>query len=137
MTFAYEGTWDLVPELSHYDEGQLPATGRYVITRNGEDISFDIHWTDGKGEAHEVSFTGRPDGAVRPAGPDGMQASFHAKGTLELESRAYQAGQVVSYAFRRASRSGDLLSVVQVYNRPDGTRSSRFQIYRRAGVDIS
>ena len=134
MPFAYEGTWDLVPELSHYDEGHPPVSGRYVIAQEGDRLRFDLTWREQDGTDHAVAFEGLADGGIRPAGPDGIRASFHRKGATMLESRAYQAGQEVSYAFRRASAAGDLMSVVQVHKHPDGTRSMRMQVYRRVGV---
>lgn len=131
MHYAYEGTWELVPELSHYDEGKPPVSGRYVIAQDGDDIEFHIDWIEVDGTEHQVDFKGVADGAIRPAGDEGIKASFHRKGDAMLESRAYQAGQEVSYAFRRASADGTLLSVVQFHKHPDGTRSMRLQTYRR------
>jgi hypothetical protein len=131
MQYAYEGKWELVPELSHHDEGQPPRSGCYVITQTGDEIHFQIDWVEADGTPHRIHFTGIADGTIRAAGEDGLMASFHRKGQTMLESRAYQAGQEVSYAFRRASADGTLLSVVQVYKHPDGTRSMRLQTYRR------
>jgi len=131
MAEAWEGVWDLVPELSHYDEGRPPTAGRYVIRAEDEALQFDITWTDAGGAAHAATFAGRADGARRPAGGQGMEAAFHRKGPLALESRAWHAGQEASYALRRASADGQLLSVLQFYNHPDGTRTMHLQIYRR------
>ncbi|SMY06719.1 hypothetical protein [Flavimaricola marinus] len=132
MQYAYEGSWELVPELSHYDEGKPPKSGRYVITQTGDEIHFQIEWVEADGTPHLIDFKGVADGAIRPAGEEGIKASFHRKGKTLLESRAYQAGQEVSYAFRRASDDGSLLSVIQFYKHPDGTRTMRLQTYRRA-----
>lgn len=131
MHYAYEGSWDLVPDLSHYDKGTPPVSGRYVITQTGDEIRFQIDLLDADGTTHQIDFKGVADGAIRPAGEEGIKASFHRKGKAMLESRAYQAGQEVSYAFRRASADGALLSVVQFFKHPDGTRSVRLQTYRR------
>jgi len=131
MGYLFEGDWRLIPELCHYDEGVPPRSGRYLIGAEGAALTFRIEWQDAEGAAHAVDFDGIADGKMRPAGPDGMQASFHIRGNGELISRAYQAGQEVSYAHRRASADGAVLSVMQFHNHPDGTRSLRAQVYRR------
>lgn len=135
MAYLFEGDWDLVPELSHDDDGTPPRSGHYLIRADGDALSFRIDWTDGTGKAHSVAFEGKADGKVRPAGPDGMDASFHVVGEAELISRAYQAGQEVSYAHRRASPDGTLLSILQFHNHPDGSRSLRSQVFRRRGAE--
>ena len=40
MTYLFEGDWDLVPELSHDDDGVPPRTGHYLIEAEGDALSF-------------------------------------------------------------------------------------------------
>lgn len=95
MHYACEGSWDLVADLTHYDEGRPPVSGRSLITQSGDEIRFQIDWQDADGTTHQIDFKGAADGAIRPASKDGIKASFHRKGDKLLESRAYQAGQGV------------------------------------------
>lgn len=132
MAYAYEGTWELVPELSHYDEGQPPLRARYVIAQQGAEVWMEVSWTSPGGVQNSLSFSGVPDGQRRPAGPKGGEASFHRVDAATLESRAYENGQQVATAWRRVSEDGALLSVVQRQTREGAPPLVRVQTYRRA-----
>src|SRR5687768_1321616 len=60
--FPYEGSWELLPELSIYQEGEAPRCGNYRITREGVTASFHIEWESADGKRGDVRFAGRCDG---------------------------------------------------------------------------
>ena len=138
---GFLGSWELVPELSLYEQGATPASGRYEIASGGAGgVEVSICWTmEEGGTEHATSFEGRTDGQPVPlpgggsgAGPDAFALTRVDSRTLD--SAALRQGTVVAFARRVASLDGQLLAVVQEAARPDGTRSRNFQLYRRIAL---
>lgn len=130
--FLYEGEWELVPELSLYEQSNPPRSGTYRIRREGETVSFALNWTTIDGKRHEIAFSGAADGRreALPA-PPGTEVSYlHVDGST-LDSSVFAGGHRTVYARRKASADGLLLAVVQETRRPDGTTSRNFQVYRK------
>jgi hypothetical protein len=134
----FVGSWELVPELSLYELGTAPASGRYEIASDGSGgVEVSIRWTMEPGGAeHSTAFAGQTDGKAVPlppgapgAGPDAF--SLTRVDSRTLDSAALRQGAVVAFARRVASHDGQLLAVVQEGARPDGTRFRNFQVYRR------
>jgi hypothetical protein len=142
-TDAFLGSWELVPELSLYEVGPTPASGRYEIAAVGADeLELSIGWTlEAGGPEHSTTFGGPPDGRAVPlagaaeAGPGPDAFTLTRVDRRTLDSAALRAGTVVAFARRVASHDGRLLAVVQEGQRPDGTRFRNFQVYRRLGSD--
>lgn len=137
----YLGTWELVPELSLYELGPVPASGTYEITRAGEGVQVRIRWTmQAGGPEQSTAFGGPADGvpqalpaaAAQGGGPDAF--SLTRVDGRTLDSAALRGGAVVAYARRVASVDGGLLATVQEGSRPDGSRFRNFQVYRRVGA---
>lgn len=130
------GTWMLIPELSLYAMGIPPASGLYVIERVATGLVVRVEWTMQPSEpTRSTGFGGPDDGSVQamPAGapgPDGF--SLQRIDERTLDSSAFREGKVIAYARRVASLDGQLLSVVQESNTPDGKSFRNFQVYRRA-----
>jgi hypothetical protein len=138
---GFLGSWELLPELSLYEVGVAPASGRYEIAPAGSaGVEVSIRWTmEAGGPEHATSFGGQPDGQAIPleagaggAGPDAF--SLTRVDSRTLDSAALRQGAVVAFARRVASLDGQLLAVVQEGSRPDGTRFRNFQVYRRVGL---
>lgn len=130
----YLGAWELVPELSLYEAGQPPASGRYTIElREDGKLMLKVQWQQATGDApRETAFGGAPDGS--PQHLPGMPGSFSLTrlDAYTLDSSAFSDGRRVAYARRVASHDGALLSVLQEQVAPDGKRTRNFQVYRRA-----
>lgn len=133
----YIGTWQLVPELSLYEFGPMPASGVYEIEPAPNGVQVRIRWTmQSDGPEQSTGFGGPTDGVPQalPSAP-----SAHAPDAFSLthvnertlDSAALRAGTVVAYARRAASADGTLMAVVQEGQQPDGSRFRNFQVYRR------
>jgi len=138
MNDTFLGVWLLIPELSLYQFGEPPVSGRYEITANDDQITFAVSWTATEGGPElSTAFGGHPDGrpialpvAAGATAPDTFTITRIDHQTLDSE--ALMNGQSVSYARRRVSNDGTLLSVVQEAHLPDGRVMRNFQVYRRA-----
>ncbi len=143
----YLGTWELVPELSLYEAGAPPASGRYTIAEPAPGVlALRVRWqAEPGGPAHESAFGGPADGTpqplpARPADGGAAAAAAAAPDALTLtrvdahtlDSAALARGRVVASARRVASRDGALLAVVQEQVDAAGRRTRNFQLYRRA-----
>ena len=132
----YLGAWDLVPELSLYEAGEPPTSGRYTIElREDGRLMLKVRWQQSTGDApREIAFGGPADGSPQHRS-DMPSFSLTRVDAHTLDSSALSDGRVVAYARRVASRDGALLSVVQEHVSADGKRTRNFQVYRRAPND--
>ncbi|MEM1302244.1 MAG: hypothetical protein AAGH17_06665 [Pseudomonadota bacterium] len=121
----------MLPELSFYEEGDAPKLGRYNIDVVENDVVFSVQWTDDSGD-HEISFGGPLDGQLYPTdlAPNSF-TSFTQIDDSTLESAVVMNDVEVAYARRQASIDGDLLAVLQVNRKPDGSIVRITQVYRR------
>ena len=127
----YLGSWELIPELSHYSAGAPPEKGLYVIEKHGDLIRIRVSWVkDGQDMATE--FEAHPDGRQMPSGFPGVDSfSLLAEDDFTLSGDARAGGKVVSTALRRVARDGTLLSVLQENEVPGAGTMRIFQVYRR------
>ncbi len=127
---AWLGEWRLIPELSHYDAGDPPDSGRYRISVADGLVRFDVEWS-AEGEDHSVSFSGPPDGTPVSAATSGVDSfTVTAVDDSTLDSEAVAGSRRVAWARRRVSADGTLMSVIQRLAGPDG-EVTVFQVYRR------
>lgn len=127
------GAWILVPELSLYQAGQPPRSGRYEIELTAQQARFSVAWRGADDDEHAIEFGGCPDGARHRADSPGVtHLSIDVVDPYTLDSRAFRGQIQLAYARRRASDDGELLSVVQELSGPDGSTIRNFQVYRRA-----
>lgn len=128
---AYLGTWQLIPELSHYDQGGPPDQGIYRIEDRDGVLHFTIDWTVG-GQHHSVSYIGHADGRPVPNPHPGVDASsVRHEDDLTLSGRAEAGGIEIARAMRRVSRDGQLMSVLQENADGKGGFARILQVYRR------
>jgi hypothetical protein len=138
MNDSFLGVWLLIPELSIYQVGEPPASGRYEISANGDRLEFAVRWTSqANGPEQTTAFGGPADGsAITLPVPAGVSApdtfTITRIDAQTLDSAALMQGETVSYARRRVSDDGSLMSVVQETHLPDGRIVRNFQVYRRA-----
>lgn len=129
------GTWQLVPELSLYEGGPLPAGCIYDIRCEGGRVDVAMTFTmELGGTEHRVSYGGPLDGsaqalAASAGGPDALSLTRIDASTLD--SAALKGGEVVAYGRRVVSVDGQLMAIVQQNKRPDGSSVRNFQVYRR------
>jgi hypothetical protein len=122
------GTWELVPELSHYSAGGPPESGLYRIWRDGGLIRFQVDWV-ASGQARSVSFATPEDASDAPyPGLDRMFATVVSADVLD--TTAFKDGQRIAYARRRVAAAGDLMAVFQDNAGPEGPVQIH-QLYRR------
>ena len=129
---AYLGTWELIPELCIYEQGEAPQTGIYRITQTDGVVSISIDWLDRENVEHHVEFRGVPDGSEMPTEVPGLTHMTLTKiNSSTLDSAAYNGEQRIMYARRVAH--GNLLSTLQRITTDAGSISI-FQVYRRAAA---
>lgn len=128
----YEGRWVLVPELSFYQEGEIPQAGRYDIDVLEKDISFSVHWVVNE-EEHSLEFTGPLDGQLHSSEvlPEAYMSYTHVDDQT-LESSLVVNDIEVAFARRQVSNDGDLLAVLQVNRKANGSIVRISQVYRRS-----
>lgn len=129
----YLGTWELVPELSLYEFGPLPASCTYEVIESDAGVRVDMRWSmEPGGEEFRQEFGGPADGSRRVLDEAGaVSFSLTRVDARTLESRAFRGEEEFAFARRVASRDGELLAIVQEGRRPDGTTFRNFQVYRR------
>jgi hypothetical protein len=124
-----DGTWLLVPELSHYEVGEPPESGVYQIETAQGVVTFRIKWHKA-GQDFEVSFAAALDGRAVTAEFPGIDSFLVRDEDNTLISEAFAKGQMVARAVRRVA--GDLLSVLQENSDGQGGWVRVWQVYRRA-----
>lgn len=132
----YLGTWQLIPELSLYAQGEPPAEGVYVLRAEGDRVNVTIRWRmPGDEDWRSTGFSGAVDDsrqALEPAAPGAPDAfSLCRVDARTLDSSAWAGETRVAWARRRVSADGELLAVVQEGRLPDGATFRNFQVYRR------
>ena len=105
MTDKFLGRWQLVPELSQYELGELPRSGTYVLESLGGALSVAISWIDGQGQSGETSYGGPMDGSpieLKVPGADSPAGS--PRGFFSQASPHSDAGRRCNARFRGAPR---------------------------------
>jgi hypothetical protein len=130
----YLGDWTLIPELSIYQKGTPPRSGKYSISRKAGIIWISIVWTDLDSKEYSIAFGGQADGIKRESDAPGVtHVSYSEVDENTLDSSAYNQGHITMYARRVVSNDGQLLAVSQTRYLEDGN-CSNFQVYRRQGT---
>lgn len=129
------GTWRLEPGESHYEAGQPPLDGAYVLTYDGEHLHFDIEWTGADGRTQRQEIEAVPDGQEHPyAGPGVDSVCYTLVDPVTLDSTASLAGRVIAHARRSLVDGGAALEIVQSGPLPGGGAFANRSRYRRAGT---
>jgi hypothetical protein len=135
------GTWQLIPELSLYEFGPLPASCTYEISEHGGRLHVRMQWTmSADGLESQTEFAGPGDGTRQPVPdsgaplPEPISFSLTRVDVRTLESRAFRGDHEFAFARRVASADGELLAIVQEGHSPEGGRFRNFQVYRREAV---
>ncbi|HEX2190074.1 MAG TPA: hypothetical protein VHG51_14300, partial [Longimicrobiaceae bacterium] len=131
------GIWELVPELSLYDSGPVPACCTYEIGSRDGLVEVRVRWRmRADGPEQVTAFAAPGDGTPRELPQSGSQGpdafSITRVDERTLNSAALRGGEVLAHARRVASLDGTLLAIVQEGARPEGGRFRNFQVYRRA-----
>ncbi|HEU4556878.1 MAG TPA: hypothetical protein VFS20_03475 [Longimicrobium sp.] len=135
------GSWELIPELSLYEFGPLPASCTYEISEHDERVHVCMRWAmSADGPESRTEFAGPGDGSRQrlPGSgeppPEPVSFSLTRVDERTLESRAFRGDHVFAFARRVASTDGELLAIVQEGESPEGSRFRNFQVYRRLPV---
>jgi len=127
---TYLGSWQLIPELCNYQQGEAPRSGLYVIAESAGALRLTVDWVDRAGLEHHIEFGGLPDGSEQKVDTPGLtHMTLTRVDSRTLDSAAYLGGERVMYARRVAH--ANLLSTLQRMRTPAG-EVSIFQVYRRA-----
>lgn len=128
------GTWILDVQSCRYQQGEPPQSGRYHIAADGDDLVFSLDWVDADGQAHAVSFRGRPDGSRAPfnGGPLADALAITLVSASQLNSSAFRGGVELMSAERTLSGNGQTMHIVQTVKLPDGTAPANHATYYRA-----
>ena len=126
------GAWELIPELSFYQEGEPPKKCVYEISVVSDNASFKLNWLQNDDQEISMSFGGVADSLPRDIeSPPGAQASYTIVDNSTLDSTMYMNGSEMAYARRVVSSDGSLMSVLQSNSTPDGQRIRITQVYKR------
>jgi hypothetical protein len=132
-TDTYLGTWDLIPELCIYEQGEAPRSGVYTIGESEGVVSISMSWTDAEGEQHAIEYGGLPDGSEHPLeAPDLTHMTLTRIDSSTLDSAAYKGEDQMMYARRTAH--DDLLTTLQRIKTEDDGSVSIFQVYSRSAA---
>ena len=124
------GTWVLLPELCFYSNGTPPESGRYEIGLIDGRFVFGIQWVAG-GEARSTSFSAPADSEAELTEIPGLtHVQVEAPDPQTLDSSAFAGEDRLAFARRRVSNDGQLLSVFQTNQSPDGPTET-YQVYKR------
>ena len=115
MGDRYLGTWELVPELSLYESGEPPRSGRYALESNGDALAVHIDWVDARGEPGEASYGGPTDGSeIELEAPGEPRLTLQRVDDATLDSAVFVGGDQIAWARRRASRAIPLATSSQL-----------------------
>lgn len=124
----------MIPELSHYQVGEAPLQGTYLIEEIDGTVQFTVGWTGADGQNQSIGFGAPATGEQVTsdfAGVDTFSVLHEDDNTLL--SDAVIAGVVVSKAVRRVSTDGSLMSVLQENADGQGGWIRIVQVYKRIG----
>lgn len=126
------GKWELIPELSFYEQGEPPLNGEYEIRVEENRTQFRLRWKPTNGEEMQIEFGGVADGIARDvATPPGAQASYTLIDERTLDSAMFVNGVELAYARRVVSDCNSLMAVLQSNVTASGERIRITQVYRR------
>lgn len=126
------GKWELIPELSFYEEGEPPLRCEYEISVKENKAEFRLWWKQRDGEEKEMAFGDVADGIARDlSNPPGAQASYTLVDEQTLDSSMFVDGIELAYARRVVSDCDSLMAVLQSNVTPSGERIRITQVYRR------
>ncbi len=130
---GFLGTWMLVPGSCEYEQGDPPQEGTYRIAASGDELVFDIRWTDAEGRRDAATFRGRPDGAPIPfAGGDlADELRVEAVSARDLRKSALYRGKERMITQLQLDETGGAMRVTQVVIFPDGGHLANVSIYRK------
>lgn len=127
----FEGEWILLPELSIYQNGEPPLSGKYIIRTNKGVVEFEIEWTDSTGKAHKLAFGGPLDGEKHEVKTPGLSSVVYKKiNDFTLDSYAYSGDKMLLNARRVVAEDLSLLAVSQISYGDEGALTN-LQVYRR------
>ncbi len=134
------GQWQLIPELSFYQEGEPPLCALYEISVIGNEATFKLSWKQHDGKENSLEFGGIADSAARELGSQKdasaqatprASASYTIVDDQTLDSAVFVDDVEVAYARRVVSNDNGLMSVLQSNATADGSRIRITQVYRR------
>lgn len=133
----FKGTWEMQPEHNHYQLGDPPAQGTYIIGDNpdGDGYLVTMKWTTQDGQNVEMRYTAIPDGVdypyENPAIADTVSMTRVDENTLDSDTK--KDGQVGAYARRVLSADGNTMTITQSGKTPDGGSFDNVSVYIRKG----
>jgi len=126
------GKWELIPELSFYQQGEPPQRCLYEILVDGLNVEFKLSWLQVDSNEVAIEFSGIADSIPKSVtAPEGAQASYTIVSESILENRMFISGVEMAYAKRAVSNDGQLMSVLQINTTPSGENIRITQVYKR------
>jgi len=130
---GYLGVWKLIPELSVYQVGEPPVSSYYIISMFDDFVDLDVSWSTAEDTQPQfASYAGPCDGTRLKIDVAGIEyIAFDCISPSVLVSSGYTGDARVMYTRRVVSDDGQLLSVMQEAQGPDGTVVRNFQVFER------
>ncbi|GAA6211476.1 hypothetical protein NBRC116602_12170 [Hyphomicrobiales bacterium 4NK60-0047b] len=134
--YLFLGEWVLDVQLCDFEQGEVPLAAAYHIHDEGQDLIFDMSWTNQTNETHQMTLRGEPDGELAPFnGGDLVDAlSITAVSSHELNSAAAMNGVVLMSVIRRLSPDAQQMAVLQEVKLPTGEISTNKSVYIRKQI---
>jgi hypothetical protein len=130
---GFLGTWSLIPESCHYEQGAAPRSGSITIAEEGKQLRFTMRWTV-EGVDQEATFIGRADGEpfAFDGGPLADAMKITAVAANDLRTSAFFRGRERMVVQRQLDGTGQAMRVTQLVRLPDGSTPANVAVYRRA-----
>ncbi|WP_068313041.1 hypothetical protein [Polycladidibacter hongkongensis] len=127
------GTWILDPDLSDYEQGEIPLGGSLKIVARGDEVGFFMKTVEGSGETIEANFSAIADGIDRPMpeNPFADTLSLEFQPGPSLNSEAKKGGLSIMSAKRTLDDTGTKLMVEQTVHLLDAGSFTNLAVYVR------
>ena len=131
---GFLGVWTLDPASCVYEQSEPPAEATYLISLDGEQLVFAMHWVDAQGESHQMQFSGPPNGKPMPFAGGELADSLvvRALSERELTTSAYSKGEELMVAQRQLDETGTAMRITQIVRFSNGYSESNVGVYRKS-----
>ena len=130
---GFLGTWILIPDSCQFEQGEPHLAGTTTIREDGDQLIFDLTWTEADGQEQQASFAGVPNGVPAPfnGGPLADALKVEAVSATDLRITASLDGRELMTVQRQLDRTGQAMRVVQVVRLPGGTAPANVSVFQR------
>jgi hypothetical protein len=127
----FVGRWELDPTTLHYERGRPGLRAIYTITRNGEELTFDLDADDADGKPMHFVYGGKLDGVDRRYEGYPVTVSLALLEDGGIESVAKKDGVVIDRWTRKLVDDRQALLICQHKTDEAGNHFRNIGLYRK------